>query len=345
MGWEKPEEKFLNYLLYIIFYPKFLSGPIERSNHFLPQLRVIKLFDEQQITDGLRIILFGLFKKVAIANQLAPFINSTYANLDSAGGFSLWILLLIQPLYLYFDFSGYTDIAIGFAKTFGIELLPNFNRPFFAENITTFWKRFHISLSSWFNDYVFRQTSYKYRRWGIFASAFAVFVTFILFGIWHGAGWNFLFLGLLQALALNYEFFTKRQRSVLFSKIPGYTKAWFGRIITYCFYGTSLVFFFSPDINSAFIYLSKLFIKSGSILSGLVDILQEISISVLIFIIIFLSIELIRNDFQPAFKKLEYFWLGDKKINKLFRWTIFSSAIAILFVLGSEVQQFIYAQF
>ncbi len=148
MGWEKPERKFLDFLLYITFFPKFLSGPVERSNHFLPQVKEDKVFDENQLTIGLRIALIGFLKKIAIANQMAPFVLGTFSDLGSADGSSLWILLLLLPLYLYFDFSGYTDIAIGFAKMFGIDLLPNFNRPFFAENVTTFWKRLHISLAS-----------------------------------------------------------------------------------------------------------------------------------------------------------------------------------------------------
>jgi D-alanyl-lipoteichoic acid acyltransferase DltB (MBOAT superfamily) len=121
--------------------------------------------------------------------------------------------LLIQPLYLYFDFSGYTDIAFGIARAFGIELRPNFNRPFMSQSMTEFWKRFHISLSSWFHDYVFIRTSYRYRRYGKKASVFALFLTWVLFGIWHGAGWNFMLLGFLQVLAIYYEFSTKKNKS------------------------------------------------------------------------------------------------------------------------------------
>ena len=161
MGWEKPEKNFLIFLLYIIFYPKFLSGPVERSNHILPQLKQLTGFNDQQVSDGLRLALIGFFKKVAIANQIAPYTVGSYENINFADGSTSWLIFIIQPLYLYFDFSGYTDMARGVAKTFGIELLPNFNRPFFADNVTNFWKRFHISLSSWFNDYVFKQTSFK----------------------------------------------------------------------------------------------------------------------------------------------------------------------------------------
>jgi D-alanyl-lipoteichoic acid acyltransferase DltB (MBOAT superfamily) len=342
IGWEKPEKNFIHFLLYIIFYPRFLSGPIERSNHFLPQLKVIQSFNEQRVTEGLRMVLFGFFKKVAIANQLAPFVNNTYENIGSADGYSLWILLFIQPLYLYFDFSGYTDIALGFAKTFGIELLPNFNRPFLSENMTNFWKRFHISLSSWFHDYVFKQTSFRYRKWGIFASVFAVFVTWTLFGIWHGAGWNFMLLGLLQALAINYEFFTKKWRVSLFSRLPGYYRVWLGRIFTYLFYSVSLVFFFSPNINSVILYFSRLIDVNDFMLKG---IRREIFFLVLIFMIIFLVFEIIKNDFRDTYDKLEFSWMSNKKKYKLLRWALYFSIITIVIVLNSEVQQFIYFQF
>lgn len=342
MGWEKPEGKYLNFLLYITFYPKFLSGPIERSNHFLPQLSTIKTFNGQQVTEGLRIALIGFFKKIAIANQLAPYITNTFADLDSFNGTSLWVLFFIMPLYLYFDFSGYTNIAVGFARTFGFELLPNFNRPFLSQNVTMFWKRFHMSLSSWFNDYVFRQLSFKYRRWGIYASSSAVFVTWILFGIWHGAGWNFMILGLLQALVINYEFITKEWRAKLFSRLPYYIRIWSGRIITYLFFCCSMVFFFSHDLSSAFTYFSKL-TEVGDRLP--LDDLSLMPFMLTIYIPVFLFLEFIQNDFSTASNKLENFWLSDRKINRFMRWTIYSILITIIFVAGDKTQQFVYVNF
>lgn len=342
MGWEQPEKKYKDFLLFITFYPKFISGPIERSNHFLPQLKVNHPFNRQQVIDGLKIALFGFFKKIAIANQIAPFASTTYSNLSMSDGSELWALILIQPLYLYFDFSGYTDIAIGFSKTLGFEVLPNFNRPFFSENMTAFWKRFHISLSSWFNDYVFRQLSFKYRRWGVYASILALLVTWTLFGIWHGAGWSFMMLGLVQALAIIYEFFTKKWRVRFFSKVPDYLRIWFGRIITYLFYGISLIFFFSPDIHSAFLYFSKLFNKNAFMLKTAS---VGIPLSAIVFIIVYLLIEFINNDYESVFKRLEKLWLANKMINKLFRLVIYLSVLVIIFVLGNDIQQFIYAQF
>jgi len=344
-GWEKPERNFIYLLLYLSFYPKFLSGPIERSNHFLPQLRDLQPFSENQVVDGLRMCLMGIFKKIAIADQLAPYVNNAYSNLSSPLDSSLWIIWLVQPLYLYFDFSGYTDIAIGFAKTFGIELLPNFNRPFFSENMTVFWKRFHISLSSWFNDYVFKQTSFKYRKWGVAASVYAVFVTFILFGIWHGAGWTFMILGLLQALAINYEFFTKKVRSRLFSFIPEYIGVWIGRVFTYLFYCSSLVFFFSPDLPSATVFFSNLFRKNSHVITNIRSEILFIILLTSLFISFFLILEFIKNDFPNFFKRIEGFWLGNKQKNRYLRWITYCLVITILIILGNKEPQFIYFQF
>lgn len=344
MGWEKPEKCFLNFLLYIIFFPKFISGPVERSNHFLPQLKTAKEFDEERVAAGIRIMLFGLFKKIAIANQLAPFITNSYQNINSTEASYLWILVLLQPLYLYFDFSGYTDIAIGFSKTLGIDLLPNFNKPFFSENMSIFWKRFHISLSSWFNDYIFKQTSFKRRRWGVYASAYAVFLTFFMFGIWHGAGWNFMILGLLQALAINYEFFSRKWRIVLFSKMPAFLRTNLSRLITYCFYAGSLVFFFSPDIQTSLNLFSRLLPVTGS-LSSILLVIRVIPLSAIILLVLYLLIEYLSCDFLAVYIKIKSFWEGGKFMNKLFRWSVYFTMISMLIVLGSEVQQFIYAQF
>lgn len=342
MGWEKPEGKFLPFLLYIVFFPKFLSGPVERSNHFLPQLRKNQSFNEHHVEKGLRIALFGFFKKIAIANQIAPYVIGTYADINSLNGNILWIILLIGPLYIYFDFSGYTDIAIGFAKAFGIELLPNFNRPFFSENVTAFWKRFHISLSSWFNDYVFRQTSFKYRKWGIYASIFALLVTWSLFGIWHGAGWNFMVLGFVQALAIIYEFTTKKWRIKAFAKVPDSLKVWFGRICTYLFYAGSLVFFYSASLDVAFKYFTKLADIGGPLMLGPVS---RAPYSVFIYVPVLLLLELLLNDYQDTYSKLETYWYQNTFKRKMLRWALYSLMIVLVLIVGQKGEQFIYVNF
>ena len=342
MGWEKPEKNFLHFLLYIVFYPRFLSGPIDRSNHFLPQLKVSQTFSEENITRGFRLILFGLFKKVAIADQLATAVNGAYGNLDATGEFTFWIVLLLQPLYLYFDFSGYTDIAFGIARAFGLELRPNFNRPFMSENMTEFWKRFHISLSSWFHDYVFMRTFFRIRKWGKNATTYALFLTWILFGVWHGAGWTFMLLGLLQALAVFYEFSTKRWRVRVFSNFPAVLRVWMGRIFTYVFYAISLTFFFAPDIHSVFAFFSRLPVSNGLTPGGMND---EIFILSMFFAFVILLFELLKNDFTKVFDSMEASWYSNKITNRVFRWGLYLALITIVIVFNNEVQEFIYFQF
>lgn len=341
MGWEKPERNFIDFLVYITYFPKFLSGPVERSNHFLPQLKAHKAFDSSQVAEGMKLVLIGFFKKVAIANQLAPYTLSVY-EVDQAGGSISWILFLIQPLYLYFDFSGYTDIALGISKMFGINLLPNFQRPFFAENVSSFWKKFHMSLSAWFNDYIFRQVSFKYRRWGVYASVYAVFITWILFGIWHGAGWNFMLIGLLQALAITYEFFTKKIRFALFSKLPSAVSVWFGRLVTYLFYCLSLVFFFSPDISSGIAFLTKLSTSSGP------DPFTDISVKpfqVMVYIPLVLMLELLKNDYPSLNNRISSIWLANNRLGRILRWSGYSLMLTIIYISGFKAQQFVYANF
>lgn len=342
LGWEKSEKNFIHFLLYIIFFPRFLSGPIDRSNRFLPQLRIYQSFNEQKVTEGLRLVLVGSFKKVAIADQLATVINYAYLNLDASDKNSFLIILLIQPFYLFFDFSGYTDIAIGFARAFGIEIPHNFNRPFTSESMSEFWKRFHMSLSSWFHDYVFIRTVFRYRKWGKRASTFALFLTWVLFGIWHGAGWNFMLLGLLQALAIYYEFVTKKWRTRIFSKLPSLLKVWLGRIFTYLFFSTALIFFFAPDVNTAFVFFSKLIQVNGIVPA---DINAGVYLLVCVFIIIFLGLEIIKNDYPRLNNTIESFWISNNNKNILFRWAIYFLLITIVLVFNKVVQQFIYFQF
>ena len=342
MGWEKPEKNFTHFLLYLVFYPRFLSGPVDRSNHFLPQLKSDQAFSEHNLTEGLRLILFGLFKKVAIANQLAPVVLGAYGNLDASDGNSLLIVLLIQPIYIYFDFAGYTDIAFGIARAFGLELRPNFRRPFLAETVTDFWKRFHISLASWFHDYVYMRTFFKYRKWGKNATTFALFVTWLLFGIWHGAGWTFMLLGILQAIAIYYEFSTKRLRNRVFSKMPKPLRILMGRILTYLFYGVSLVFFFAPDMNSVILFFSKLFPLEGYVPVGIRD---EIYFLVMFFVILFMLFEILQNDFNRAYSKIESFWLRNSYSGITVRWALYFLLMTVVIVFNKDVQQFIYFKF
>ena len=341
MGWEKPERNLLHFLLYNIFFPRFISGPIDRSNRFLPQLHEKQAFNKENLTDGFRLILFGLVKKVVIANQLSAIVHGAF-DMGTEEAYNVLIAMLVQPLYLYFDFSGYTDIAIGLAKAFGITIPMNFNRPFLAQNMTNFWKRFHTSLSSWFNDYIFMRTMFKYRKWKQHATTFALFVTWILFGIWHGAGWSFMFLGVLQALAVYWEFRTRKWRYKAFSRLPAFYATWLGRIFTYVFYSFSLTFFFAPDLRSAFSFVSRI-PQSGGFLP--VSFGDPKFLLVVVFIILIMIMETIQEDFSKISDKLEQSWKGQLWINVGFRWLVYYLMFVLLMMYNTQNVEFVYVQF
>jgi len=348
MGWEKPESNFLHFFLYIVFGGKFLSGPIERSNHFLPQLRSLLIFDRQNIVVGFRMMLSGLVQKVVVANQLSLIVTPVYDKLNSSEGWMLILVIIANPLYLYFDFSGYTNIALGLARIFGVELLPNFNKPFLSENVTGFWKRFHMSLSLWFNDYVFKQASFRLRGYKSFASVIAVFITWFLFGIWHGAGWNFMVLGVIQAIAIIYEFYTKKQRYKVFSRLSPFLKKWIGRIITYLFFGVSLVFFFSTDLKSSVKFFSGLKSLALEIPSTTAPIIISDKISFFIALIImigFLFMELLSVDHDRIYQRIDNLWKSNKTRVMLLRYSIYYFAIALVFYFGGMQSEFVYFQF
>jgi D-alanyl-lipoteichoic acid acyltransferase DltB (MBOAT superfamily) len=208
--------------------------------------------------------------------------------------------------------------------------------------MTEFWKRFHISLSSWFHDYVFMRTFFRIRKWGKNATTYALFLTWVLFGIWHGAGWTFMLLGLLQALAVYYEFSTKRWRVKVFARLPGGLRTWMGRIFTYVFYAISLTFFFAPDIQSVFGFFSNLSVSNGLTPGGMND---EIFMLSIFFAFIILLFEWLKNDFTSLYDSMEVSWYRNKITNRLFRWGLYLFAITIVIVFNNEVQEFIYFQF
>jgi len=258
-GSEKAERHFGLFASYILFFPKLLAGPIERSQSFLSGLKKTYQFDATLFSDGLIQIFWGLFKKLVIADRLVVVIDNVYGNIDEFTGIPLMITLVLQVFHMYCDFSGYTDIALGIGKLFGIRLTNNFNRPLFAQNISMFWRKWHISLTRWCNDYIFKRILLKHKRWKNWAAVYAVFITFLVVGIWHGAGWNFVILGALQGIAINYEFITKRQRLKIASKLNPYWVRLFSRIVVFFFFAFTLIFFNVSHTPDAFYFIGHIF--------------------------------------------------------------------------------------
>ena len=202
---EEPEKSLPDFMIYMLFFMKFLSGPIERASDMLPQLKSCKATDYTSMVYGMRLIVVGLIKKLILADSIAPYIDGVFGSVYTASGVQLLMACLLYPIELYADFSGYTDIALGGARMLGFKLSPNFNRPFIAQTTADFWRRWHMSLSFWVRDYLYLPLSSNLRGWGQWGVFLSLALTFTGLGIWHGAGWNFAVYGLIQGVIIFYE--------------------------------------------------------------------------------------------------------------------------------------------
>ena len=186
------------YALYVMFYPQLVAGPIERPNHMFPQLFEKHSFSSQNLYEGLRLMAWGFFKKIVIADRVGGYADAVFNNPGQVNTVNIWVAVIFFSIQIYADFSGYSDIAVGAARCMGYHLMVNFNRPYFAKNIRDFWRKWHISLSSWFRDYVYIPLGGN--RKGKLRKHFNILITFSLSGLWHGAGWTFIVWGFLHGI-------------------------------------------------------------------------------------------------------------------------------------------------
>lgn len=338
-GSEVAERNYIRFATLLLFFPKFLSGPVERSNHFFPQIRNLGNFDHAAVSQGLRLFLWGAVKKIVIANNLYGPISIVYSDVHSYTGIPLITVLLLQAIYVYVEFSGYTDMALGSAKIFGIDLIDNFNRPFLARNVSEFWKRWHISLSSWCNDFIFNPFIVKYRKMGSVAAVMGIFLTFFIIGIWHGAKWTFIVLGLLQGIAIVYEFYTKRIRLKVGSKFPRSMVNALSRFFTFLFISISMVFFFSNSMADAWYFLTHLFTNIEFVFSGY-DIIQDkfkFILAFSCFALLFIAEMLNERNIDL----LKIFLNQPRWVH----WSGYYVGIMIIYFLNSEISTFVYMKF
>lgn len=260
----QPTRDFISFASFVSFFPQLVAGPIERATNLLPQILQKRTFSYDRSVQGLRLILWGLFKKVVIADSLAPYVNDIFANYTEYDGGTLWLGAVYFAVQIYCDFSGYSDIAIGVSKLFGFELMSNFKFPYFSRNIGEFWRRWHISLSTWFRDYLYIPLGGS--RNGKWASLKNIFIIFIVSGFWHGANWTFIVWGLIHALLYIPSFIFNTNRKYLSysvaesSYLPS-VKEIFQMGSTFFFVTLAWVFFRSDNLLDAVNYISKMFIN------------------------------------------------------------------------------------
>lgn len=334
-GSQKAEKNLLDFSLFIIFFPKLLVGPIERTKHFLPQIKSPIQFNTINFVEGSKRIAWGLFKKLVVADRISLYQTIIDTNPQQQSGITVFLASILYTFQVYADFSGYSDIAIGSARLFGYNLLENFNQPFLAKNLSEFWRRWHISLSSWVNDYIFNPTLYLHRTWGIFGVFYALFISFFIIGIWHGATWNFIIFGILQAVFLSIEALTKSIRKTISSLMPASFYNSISVLLVFLFISFSLIIFRTPDLEKANNIIQAILHNSGS--------LYYDKPSTLIFILTGCII-LIINDFQREYKLFPFLMLSKKK------WIVasFSYVLLLIYILIAAVfdgGQFIYFSF
>jgi D-alanyl-lipoteichoic acid acyltransferase DltB (MBOAT superfamily) len=260
----EPSRNFVNYAVFVSFFPLLVAGPIERATHLLPQIEKKRIFNYSQAVDGLRQILWGLFKKVVIADNCAFYANMIFNDSADQSGSTLLVGAFFFTIQIYGDFSGYSDIALGTARLFGIELLRNFNYPYFSRDIAEFWRRWHISLSSWFKDYLYIPLGGS--KGGKWMQVRNTFIIFIVSGFWHGANWTFIAWGFLNALYFLPLLLTNNNRNNISivaenAALPN-VKEVFQMGVTFFITMIAWVFFRSENISQALSICREIFSTS-----------------------------------------------------------------------------------
>jgi len=335
----KPERNFIDYSVFVSFFPLLVAGPIERATHLLPQILKKREFDYSKAVDGLRQILWGLFKKIVIADNCAPFANHIFDHSASYPGSTHVLGALFFTFQIYCDFSGYSDIAIGTARLFGIELLRNFAFPYFSRDIAEFWRRWHISLSSWFRDYLYIPLGGS--KGGTWMKVRNTFIIFIVSGFWHGANWTFIAWGLLNAVYFLPLLLLNRNRdnleTVAQGKLLPNIKELFSMLVTFGLTVLAWIFFRANDIGHAFNYVKEIF--SLSLFSAPYFKNGTLCITTVILTLIFIIIEWLGREQQYAIAQMGMRWF------KPIRWAFYFCIIIVILAWGGGKQQFIYFQF
>jgi D-alanyl-lipoteichoic acid acyltransferase DltB (MBOAT superfamily) len=333
------ERNLIDYSLFVSFFPLLVAGPIERATHLLPQLKKERVFNYSNAVDGLRQILWGLFKKIVIADNCAEIANSIFNSPAEQTGSTLVIGAILFAFQIYGDFSGYSDIALGTARLFGINLLKNFAYPYFSRDIAEFWRRWHISLSSWFKDYLYIPLGGS--KGGVKSKIRNTFIIFLVSGFWHGANWTFVVWGFLNALYFLPLLLTNSNRSNLDVVAKGNVlptvKEFMQILVTFCLVCFAWIFFRANNIEHAIQYISGIFTKS---LFSIPEIFYSREFLVLTgIIVLFIIIEWLGRDEEYALAKFGFKWYLP------FRMGFYYFLISLIFWLGGKEQQFIYFQF
>ncbi len=336
----KAERNFVDYAVFVSFFPLLVAGPIERATHLLPQIKKQRHFDYLRAVDGLRQILWGLFKKIVIADNCAEYANHIFNHSADYSGSTLFVGAIFFTFQIYGDFSGYSDIALGTARLFGVELLRNFAYPYFSRDIAEFWRRWHISLSSWFRDYLYIPLGGS--KGGTWMKVRNTFIIFIVSGFWHGANWTFIIWGALNAIYFLPLLLTNNNRNnmeiVAQGKLMPTLKEFMQMAITFALTVFAWIFFRAESLSHAIQIISQIFSSSIFSLPHYTDIKK--SVAVIVLVIAFLLVEWKGREQQYAIAYIGHKW------PRITRWAFYALIVfAIGLFMPSVESPFIYFQF
>lgn len=331
----EPTKDFIAFSAFVSFFPQLVAGPIERATHLLPQFYKKRTFDYSKAVDGMRQILWGLFKKIVIADNCAEYANQIFNNSSDMNGSTLVLGALFFTFQIYGDFSGYSDIAIGTSRLFGFDLMRNFNFPYFSRDIAEFWRRWHISLSTWFRDYLYIPLGGSHG--GTWMKVRNTFIIFIVSGFWHGANWTFIVWGALNAIYFLPLLLTNNNRNNLETVaqgkfLPSIREIAF-MLLTFGLTVFAWIFFRAENIGHAFIYISEIFSAS------LFTIPEVRPRNLILLILVFVFIEWLGREGQYAISEINVFE------RRIYRWGIYFSICLLIFIFQGKEQEFIYFQF
>ena len=331
----KPERNFVDYSVFVSFFPLLVAGPIERATHLLPQIQKKRHFNYLTAVDGLRQILWGLFKKIVIADNCAEYANLIFNGSDQYSGSTLVLGALFFTFQIYCDFSGYSDIALGTARLFGIDLLRNFAFPYFSRDIAEFWRRWHISLSTWFRDYLYIPLGGS--KGGTWMKVRNTFIIFLVSGFWHGSNWTFIAWGFLNALYFMPLLLLKRNRTNLETVAQGKLFPTFrelaNMLITFALTVFAWIFFRADSMTHAFTYIKSM------LTSALFSKPEVMPIPIFMLMTFFIIIEWIGREHQYALQVFGVKW------PKAVRWSFYYALIIVTILFMGKEQEFIYFQF
>ena len=331
----EPTRDLIAFFSFVSFFPQLVAGPIERATNLLPQFYRNRDFDRSKATDGLRQILWGLFKKMVVADNCAFYVNNIYGSAEDQSGSTLFLATFLFAFQIYGDFSGYSDIAIGSARLFGFNLMKNFAFPYFSRDIAEFWRRWHISLSTWFRDYLYIPLGGS--KGGKARVIINVFIIFLVSGFWHGANWTFIFWGLINAIYFIPLLLLGRNRENLGIASPGRVLPtlgdWLNICITFGLTMAAWIFFRAESITDGFAILGRI------ISTSLISFPDHFSFRVLGFITILVIAEWLQREREHALQ------LDESKLPKFLRWAIYYLLLFSVLGLGGLQQEFIYFRF